>query len=120
MHIGVLALQGAYARHAQVLRGMGHALTLVRTPRDLEGLEGLVLPGGESSVQLELIARAGLEASLRALITSGKPVLATCAGLILLARRVHNPEQHSLALLDVTVTRVLQTVAGGRTVYRQA
>ena len=105
MHIGVLALQGAYARHAQVLRGMGHALTLVRTPRDLEGLEGLVLPGGESSVQLELIARAGLEASLRALITSGKPVLATCAGLILLARRVHNPEQHSLALLDVTVTR---------------
>jgi pyridoxal 5'-phosphate synthase pdxT subunit len=105
VHIGVLALQGAYARHAQVLRELGHAVALVRTPRELDSLEGLVLPGGESSVQLELIARAELEAPLRALIASGIPVLATCAGLILLARHVQSPQQHSLGMLDITVTR---------------
>jgi 5'-phosphate synthase pdxT subunit len=105
MNIGVLALQGAYARHAGVLHALGHAVTLVRTPEALSGLEGLVLPGGESSVQLELIARAQLEPGLRALVASGKPVLATCAGLILLARHVENAQQSSLALLDVRVTR---------------
>ena len=107
MKVGVLALQGAYARHSEVLRGLGHTVALVRTPGDLAGLGGLVLPGGESSVQLALIARAGLEPALRAFLAkdNDKPVLATCAGLILLARHVTNPQQPSFALLDVKVTR---------------
>jgi 5'-phosphate synthase pdxT subunit len=103
--IGVLAVQGAFARHAEVLRSVGHAVQLVRDATDFAGLEGLTLPGGESTVQLELIARLGLEAPLRALIARGAPVLATCAGLILLARSVTGPEQSSFDLMDVDVTR---------------
>lgn len=103
--IGVLAVQGAFARHAEVLRALGHEVQLVRDARDFAGLEGLTLSGGESTVQLELIARLSLETPLRALIARGVPVLATCAGLILLARTVTGPEQSSLDLVDVDVTR---------------
>jgi 5'-phosphate synthase pdxT subunit len=103
--IGVLAVQGAFARHAEVLGSLGHEVRLLRDPADVDALEGLVLPGGESRVQLALIARLGLEQPLRDFIESGRPVLATCAGLILLARKVTTPEQRSLALLDVAVSR---------------
>jgi 5'-phosphate synthase pdxT subunit len=103
--IGVLAVQGAFARHAEVLRALGHDVALVRDPRDFDGLRGLVLPGGESTVQLQLIERLALEAALRALIERGDPVLATCAGLILLAREVESPSQKSYGILDVTVRR---------------
>jgi 5'-phosphate synthase pdxT subunit len=103
--IGVLALQGAFARHAQVLVELGHAVRLVREPRDFEGLGGLVLPGGESSVQLEMIARLGLEGPLAELSASGRPVLATCAGLILLARGVTGPVQKSFGAIDIDVKR---------------
>lgn len=103
--IGVLAVQGAFARHAEVLRALGHEVQLVGDARDFAGLEGLVLPGGESTVQLQLIARLGLEAPLRALIARDVPVLATCAGLILLARTVTAPDQASFDLLDVDVAR---------------
>jgi 5'-phosphate synthase pdxT subunit len=103
--IGVLAVQGAFARHAEVLRALGHEVQLVRDARDFVGLEGLTLPGGESTVQLELIARLGLETPLRVLIARGAPVLATCAGLILLARTVTGPAQASFDLIDVDVTR---------------
>jgi 5'-phosphate synthase pdxT subunit len=103
--IGVLALQGAFDAHRRVLAGLGHPVRLVRTPTDLEGLGGLVLPGGESTVQLELLTRFQLEAPLSAFIRSGAPVLATCAGLILVARAVSGPVQRSLGLLDVAVAR---------------
>jgi pyridoxal 5'-phosphate synthase pdxT subunit len=103
--LGVLAVQGAFARHAEVLRALGHTVQLVRDARDFAGLEGLTLPGGESTVQLQLIARLGLETPLRGLIARGAPVLATCAGLILLARTVTGPEQPSFDLLDVDVAR---------------
>jgi len=110
--VGVLAVQGAFERHAQVLRELGHPVTYVRSAADLAGgLEGLVLPGGESSTQLELVARLGLEAPLRALVARGVPVLATCAGLILLAREVTPPPRRGasasrvLALVDVAVSR---------------
>jgi 5'-phosphate synthase pdxT subunit len=103
--IGVLAVQGAFARHADVLGALGHEVTLVRDARDFAGLEGFVLPGGESTVQLQLIERLSLEAPLRALIDRGQPVLATCAGLILLAREVESPAQKSFGVIDVSVRR---------------
>lgn len=103
--IGVLALQGAFARHAALLTGLGHEVCLVRDASGFGDLDGLVLPGGESSVQLELIGRLGLEQPLRDLATRGRPILATCAGAILLAKRVEHPPQPSFGLLDVDVAR---------------
>jgi 5'-phosphate synthase pdxT subunit len=103
--IGVLALQGGFAVHASVLRELGHAVKEVRTAADLDDLEGLVLPGGESTTQLELIAREGLHGPLDRFVASGRPVLATCAGLILAARRVGAEAQKSFEWLDVAVER---------------
>jgi 5'-phosphate synthase pdxT subunit len=78
---------------------------LVRAWQDLRGLGGLILPGGESSVQLELLARLDLEECLCDAVRSGLPVLATCAGLILLAKHVSRPRQRSLGIVDVSVAR---------------
>lgn len=103
--LGVLAVQGAFERHAAVLRALGHEVTLVRDARDFAALQGLVLPGGESTVQLQLIERLALEAPLRALIERGDPVLATCAGLIILAHRVEAPAQASFGCIDADVRR---------------
>ena len=103
--LGVLALQGAFARHAEALASLGHRVRLVREPGDLAAVQGLVLPGGESTVQLELIRRNRLEAPLLDLVRAGQPVLATCAGLILLAHAVSKPAQRSFDVLDVDVAR---------------
>jgi 5'-phosphate synthase pdxT subunit len=106
MRVGVLALQGGFAAHLASLDRLGHSAKEVRTVRDLDGVDGLVLPGGESSVMLDLLAReVGLEQALRARIASGMPLLATCAGLILSAREVRAPSQRSFAFLDVVVRR---------------
>lgn len=107
--IGVLALQGGFAAHALALNALGHQVREVRAPGDLQGLEGIVLPGGESSVQLMLLASSGLEAPLGEALRAGLPALGTCAGLILLAKEVHagpaRPSQRSFGLLDVRVAR---------------
>lgn len=103
--IGVLALQGAFAAHAQALERLGHTPALVRLPRDVEGLEGLVLPGGESTTMLNLLERFALSGPIDRLVRSGAPVLATCAGLILAARGVTHPEQRSFGWLDLDVAR---------------
>ncbi len=103
--VGVLALQGDFAEHAESLREHGLAVRFVRRPRDLDGLAGLVLPGGESSTMLKLLAIQGLESPLGDFLRSGKPVLATCAGLILCARKVVEPEQRSYGVLDIEVAR---------------
>lgn len=103
--LGVLAVQGAFARHAERLVELGHDVRLVRDAHDFTGLDGLVLPGGESTVQLDMLARLGLEHPLVELARSGRPILATCAGLILLARGVTHPAQRSFGLLDVDVAR---------------
>jgi 5'-phosphate synthase pdxT subunit len=103
--VGVLALQGDFAAHARVLERLGAAPVLVRKPEDLARVEALVLPGGESTAMLNGLARDGLEAPLRAFVGSGRPVLGTCAGLILLARTVTNPRQRSFQTLDVDVER---------------
>ena len=84
--IGVLALQGDFEAHAGMLRGLGAGPREVRTPQDLAGLEGLIIPGGESTVMTLGIEREGLDEPLRALAAAGTPVLGTCAGLIMLDR----------------------------------
>jgi 5'-phosphate synthase pdxT subunit len=103
--VGVLAVQGAFARHCDVLRALAHEPVLVSAPHDFQGLEGLILPGGESTVQLQLVARLGLDAPLRAFVHEGLPLLATCAGLILAARTVVDPSQYSFGFVDVCVRR---------------
>jgi pyridoxal 5'-phosphate synthase pdxT subunit len=84
--IGVLALQGGFAAHARVLRELGADVREVRTPADLGGLDGLVMPGGESTTMSLGIEREGLADPLRDLVGRGTPVLGTCAGLIMLDR----------------------------------
>jgi pyridoxal 5'-phosphate synthase pdxT subunit len=103
--VGVLALQGAFARHAEVIAASGHAVSLVRAIDDFQRLDGLVLPGGESTVQLKLLVRLGLCDAMRRLIGRGCPVLATCAGLILVASRVIRPTQESFGFVDVRIAR---------------
>lgn len=103
--VGVLALQGDFADHEAALGRRGLLTRQVRRPEHLEGLAGLVLPGGESTTMLHLLARQGLEEPLRSYLNSGPPVLATCAGMILLAREVVAPTQRSYGILDITVAR---------------
>jgi 5'-phosphate synthase pdxT subunit len=102
---GVLALQGGFAAHARALRRCGAAPREVRTPADLEGLRLLVLPGGESTTMLKLLASSGLEEAIPAFHRRGGALFGTCAGAILLAREVASPAQRSLGLLDVGVAR---------------
>lgn len=105
MRVAVLALQGAFDVHVRASRALGHDAFEARTARELERAEALILPGGESTVMLDLLGRdPSLERALVAL-ASRAPVLATCAGLILLARHVADPAQRSLGLLDVDVRR---------------
>ncbi len=106
MRVGVLALQGGFDAHARAVAALGHAPVLVRRAADLRGAQALVLPGGESTVMLDLLGRdPTLEHALVDLALGGAPLLATCAGLILIARRVRDPEQRSLGLLEVEVRR---------------
>jgi 5'-phosphate synthase pdxT subunit len=103
--VGVLAVQGAFERHARVLEALGIEPVYVRSPADFTGLDGLILPGGESTVQWKLLERLELEGPLLELAAAGRPVLATCAGLILVAARVSQPVQRGLGLVDVHVAR---------------
>ena len=104
--IGVLAAQGAFALHMDILSSLGVEPVEVRGPEDLSGLAAAVLPGGESMVMGKMICRWGLEKPLRRLVAGGLPIMGTCAGLILLARRVEGkPPESSLGGLDITVQR---------------
>lgn len=103
--VGVLALQGDFADHQDALAAFGVATRQVRVAADLHGLGGLVLPGGESTTMLKLLDVEGLWQPLFDALRSGIPVLATCAGMILLAERVENPNQRSYGLLPITVVR---------------
>jgi 5'-phosphate synthase pdxT subunit len=105
VRIGVLAVQGAFAEHIEMLRGLGVDAVAVRLPADLEGLSGLILPGGESTTMRKLIARWGLAGPIRALIDQGAPVLGTCAGMILLARQISDGDEPVFPLLDISVKR---------------
>jgi pyridoxal 5'-phosphate synthase pdxT subunit len=105
VRIGVLALQGDFARHAQALARCGAEVVEVRKPEQLEDLDGLVMPGGESTTLLKLMDAWGFVPALEKFHADGKPIFGTCAGLILLAREVTSPAQFSLGLIDVGVER---------------
>jgi 5'-phosphate synthase pdxT subunit len=105
MRIGVLALQGAFAEHVAALRAIGVEGVEVRLPRDLDGIDGLVLPGGESTAMRRLIDRWGMRQPILDLAASGAPLFGTCAGMIVLAREIAGGEEPILPLLDVTVER---------------
>jgi pyridoxal 5'-phosphate synthase pdxT subunit len=105
--IGVLALQGAFAAHVRSLAELGAHAVEVRTPADLAGVEALVLPGGESTTMSKLLDSSGLRAPLGQRLAAGMPAFGTCAGMILLARRVTDglPDQRGFDLVDITVRR---------------
>lgn len=105
MKIGILAVQGDFEAHAAMLAGMGVETVEIRTPEDLEGCDGLILPGGESTTQLQFLQEEGLSEAIKKFAAEKKPVFGTCAGAILLATEVKNPPQESLGLLDMTVLR---------------
>ncbi len=102
--IGVLALQGAYDAHARTLFSLGAVPKLIRRPDQLQGIDGLIIPGGESTTFLKHLERDGFFSVLNTFVRE-TPTFGTCAGVILLATDVQNPAQASLAALDVTVER---------------
>jgi 5'-phosphate synthase pdxT subunit len=104
MRIGVLALQGAFREHLQTLDAIGVEGVAVRLPADLDGVRGLIIPGGESTTMRRLIERWQLREPILGLAASGAPIFGTCAGMIVLAREIAG-EQPILPLLDVTVER---------------
>lgn len=105
MKIGVLALQGAFREHLDTLESIGVEGVPVRLPADLDGVSGLILPGGESTTMRRLIDRWGLERPILDIAERGAPLFGTCAGMIVLAREIAGGEPPILPLLDVTVER---------------
>src|ERR1700676_3965285 len=97
LKIGVLAVQGDFAAHAAMLQELGAHTVEVRTPADLAGCDGLILPGGESTTQLQFLREQGLDSTIRKFAADGKAIFGTCAGAILLASQVKNPPQDCLA-----------------------
>lgn len=104
LKIGVLALQGAYEAHARTLTALGATPTLIRVPEELAGIDGLIMPGGESTTMLKFLERNDFFEILKSFVQT-TPTFGTCAGCILLATDVENPAQKSLAALDITVER---------------
>ncbi|MBI1357160.1 MAG: pyridoxal 5'-phosphate synthase glutaminase subunit PdxT [Acidobacteria bacterium] len=105
MNIGVLALQGDFEAHQRALEELGVKAFQVRSQADFERADALVMPGGESTTMLRILDEEKLEEPLLALAKAGKPILATCAGVILLARETRSPSQRCFGLLDVAVVR---------------
>jgi len=105
MRIGVLALQGDFARHAAALGRCGVEAVEVRRPEELSEVDGLIIPGGESTTLLKLMDEWAFVPALEKFHAASRPIFGTCAGLIVLAREVESPRQFSLGLIDVTVER---------------
>ncbi len=103
--IGVLALQGDFREHREVLERMGVKAPEVRLPRDLEGTDGLIIPGGESTTIVRLMRTSGLLEPLRRLATADFPLWGTCAGMILLAKRLDSSGVPALEAMDIGVQR---------------
>ena len=105
MKIGVLAAQGAFAEHIAVLHRLGVEAVPVRLPRELKGLDGLIIPGGESTSMGRLIQDYDLISEIENLARNGLPTFGTCAGMILLAKKVADSYPEPLGLVDIIVTR---------------
>ena len=105
--VGVLALQGAFAAHQRALESAGATTRQVRQPGDLDSIDALVMPGGESTTMSRLLTTSGLFDDIKALLSDGLPVLGTCAGMILLATEVLDgrPDQLSFGAIDISVQR---------------
>jgi pyridoxal 5'-phosphate synthase pdxT subunit len=103
--IGILAVQGDFSAHAAMFQQLGVETVEVRTPQDLACCDGLILPGGESTTQLQFLQEEGLADAIKKFAAQDKAIFGTCAGAILLANEVKNPQQGSLGLLDMTVLR---------------
>lgn len=105
--VGVLALQGAFALHQELLESLGRRVRQVRRPEHLEGIDRLVVPGGESTTMSMLAERSGLLEPLRELTSSGIPVFGTCAGAILLSTHIRDgrADQHCLGAIDIVTRR---------------
>jgi pyridoxal 5'-phosphate synthase pdxT subunit len=104
MRVGVLAIQGDYEAHKARLEQLGAEVMLVRKPEQLDSIDAIVIPGGESSTFLNFLAERGFLEKLRSFVST-KPTFGTCAGAILLAREVENPPQQSLGALDIRIRR---------------
>ena len=105
MQIGILAVQGAFIEHKHAMEKLGASCIEIRQKKDLDSIDGIILPGGESTVQGKLIHELDMFEPIQKKINNGLPVLATCAGLILLAEEIENDEARHLATLPVTVKR---------------
>jgi pyridoxal 5'-phosphate synthase pdxT subunit len=105
LRIGVLAVQGDFAAHAEMLQTLGAETIEVRALADLQSCDALVLPGGESTTQLQFLQEEGLFDAIKTFAGKQRPIFGTCAGAILLANKVQHPSQDSLELMDMTVTR---------------
>ncbi|MDQ0163930.1 pyridoxal 5'-phosphate synthase glutaminase subunit PdxT [Aeribacillus alveayuensis] len=105
MKIGVLGLQGAIREHIQSIEACGAEGVIIKHPSQLEDIDGLILPGGESTTMRRLIDKYGFMEPLKKFIAGGKPVFGTCAGLILLAKKIVGYDEPHLGVLDVTVER---------------
>jgi 5'-phosphate synthase pdxT subunit len=105
MKIGILAVQGDFEAHAKTLARLGADYVFVRTPSDMQGVDALILPGGESTTQWKFLVEEGLQKSIAEHAAKGGAIFGTCAGAILLARDVQNPKQESLGLADISVIR---------------
>jgi len=104
--VGILALQGDYEAHRKILEERLNVKTrLVRTKAEIDEVDGLIIPGGESTTMGKLMDRFGLDEKIRMRVKSGMPIYGTCAGMIVLARNIEGSDQHRLGLLDVTVAR---------------
>lgn len=104
MKIGILALQGGFEAHAGMLARLNQTPLLVKKQKDMEGIHGLILPGGESSTNIKLMDES-LQKEIATFYSKGYPFLATCAGLILLAKNITNSEQFRFGFLDIEVKR---------------
>ncbi len=104
--VGVLAVQGDFAAHVRAVEKAGYRAVEVRRAEAVPGLSALILPGGESTTMLKFLAAEGLDSVIKEFAANRGPILATCAGVILLAKEVTNPEQVSLGVLDIGVVRI--------------
>jgi pyridoxal 5'-phosphate synthase pdxT subunit len=102
---GILAIQGDFAMHAKMLDRVGVPWRLVKHAREMQGVDGLILPGGESTTMLKFLTGEGMGEAVREFAAAGKPVFGTCAGAILLAGDVTGPSQETLGLMDISVER---------------
>jgi 5'-phosphate synthase pdxT subunit len=105
MKIGVLASQGAFAEHIKVLQQLDTEAVPVRLPDEIKGVDGLIIPGGESTTIGRLIAAYRLDSEIKALVKEGKPVFGTCAGMILLSKDISGNTAKALGLMDIKVKR---------------